>query len=251
MRKLKLSNEDIKELVELFPHCMNKELTQRFKCNEKTITRYARRYGLQKEGVKTGTVVKWSKGRTAIKIASGFELLHRYIWKQNHPGEEISPGEAIYFKDGNKENFDPDNLVKARIGASKRRQKKSNLKKREELRKQRERTEAANRELKMQREAIKIAGKAEAKKLREQRKALKAAKEADKEADMMKRRPHITLTEELLEELRKADAEKIPVRIDAKTTILVPKGTDSQKAIAAYRSKTNPQLNRGTALRRS
>jgi hypothetical protein len=41
----------------------------------------------------------------------------------------------------------------------------------------------------------------------------------------------------LLEELRKADAEKIPVRIDAKTTILVPKGTDKQAVIAAYKAR--------------
>jgi hypothetical protein len=58
-------------------------------------------------------VVNTNDGYRKIKIfASRWELLHRYIWKQNHPGEIIAGSEMITFADGDRNNLSPDNLVK-------------------------------------------------------------------------------------------------------------------------------------------
>lgn len=52
-------------------------------------------------------------GYTQIKVAepSVWELYHRVVWEEAH-GEKLKNDEAIIFADGDKSNFDIDNLVK-------------------------------------------------------------------------------------------------------------------------------------------
>lgn len=52
-------------------------------------------------------------GYTYIKVADPdvWKLYHRLLWEEAH-GEQIKENEVIMFADGNKNNFDIDNLVK-------------------------------------------------------------------------------------------------------------------------------------------
>lgn len=51
-------------------------------------------------------------GYLKVKVAepNRWEFKHRLVWEQHH-GQPVPPGRAVIFGDGNKRNFDPENLL--------------------------------------------------------------------------------------------------------------------------------------------
>ena len=62
--------------------------------------------------VPVGSEVITKDGYTKIKVAepNKWRLKHRVIWEKHH-GRPVPPGHAVIFGDGNRCNFDPDNLI--------------------------------------------------------------------------------------------------------------------------------------------
>lgn len=64
-----------------------------------------------------GTEVKNTNGYTIIKVANPDKWIPKshYIW-QKYNGRKVKKGEQIVFLDGDKTNFDPENLILTKIG---------------------------------------------------------------------------------------------------------------------------------------
>lgn len=67
---------------------------------------------LPKNWVPVGSETVDRDGYLKVKIAdpNKWAYKHRFIWEKHH-GRPVPPGHAVIFGDGNKRNFDPENLI--------------------------------------------------------------------------------------------------------------------------------------------
>jgi hypothetical protein len=149
-----LSEEKLEEFKNMYPCHTNRDLAEHFQCSVSCVKRMGYSLGLKKtaryfgrfqkgcvphnsgkkiyeymssEGIlkssqtrfhavhEPGTVIESANGYYKIKTLYGWELLHRYIWRQAHPGETIGKRDLIVFVDGNRKNLSSDNIIKSSI----------------------------------------------------------------------------------------------------------------------------------------
>lgn len=60
---------------------------------------------------KIGTITKHKDGYTFIKLAEHkWQLYQRYVWQKHHH-KKLKKSQTVLFLDGNRNNFDPKNLI--------------------------------------------------------------------------------------------------------------------------------------------
>jgi hypothetical protein len=207
--------------------------------------------------VETGTISKAAGGYKKIKIAqpNKWEMLHRYIWKQNHPDEIIENNETVIFADRNKDNLNPDNLIKVRKNTfTRRRKKRINAQKiKATIRKAIRKTQKTEKTTKTpaptpkpKPNPVRKAQPAPTPKPKPVRKAptptptptvrkVRESKAIKLNLDEKKLSRELAIQQ--LELARNKEQDKIPVRIDSKTVIMIRKDDDKNTAIKNYLTK--------------
>jgi hypothetical protein len=120
------TEEDIRLMRECYENTGTRELAKRLGRTIGSVHKQAEKLGIKKDeqfnaatrfgpGERPykrkpiGSTHRFGDGYTYVKTGDGFKPLHHVRWKEKH-GEYPAPGMVVRFKDGNKENSDPENL---------------------------------------------------------------------------------------------------------------------------------------------